>query len=94
MRDPSGAELLLFARALLSIPAEARKGTATRILNEVDAADNYLRQNNRCHPDFGDGGLMSYCLRLSPRAEPLAQDPDFLSATITACQALLQHYKA
>jgi hypothetical protein len=93
MRDPSGSELLIFARALLAVPSEARVPTASRILEEIEAADQHLRAQSGCHPDFGDGSLMSRCLMLSPPAEPLARDPDFLSATIIACQALLQHFK-
>lgn len=93
MRDPSGPELLILARALLPVPADARVDVAIRILHEVEAADQHLRLLNRCHPVLGDGSLMSRCLTLSPQAEPLARDPDFLSATIAACQALQQHFK-
>jgi hypothetical protein len=94
MRDPSGPEILIFARALLPLPAGARADTAARLLREVETADRQLRSFNRCHPLFGEGSLMSRCLMLSPPAERLARDPDFLSANITACQALLRHFKA
>ena len=93
MRDPSGADLLLFARALMLVPAEARASVAARILHEVDVADQHLRVQNRCHPAFGDGSLMSRCLLLLPPAEPMLSDRDFLSSTIVACQSLLQHSK-
>ena len=43
---------------------------------------------------FGDGSLMSRCLTLSPVSEPLATDPDFLSAMIIACKALHDHSKS
>jgi hypothetical protein len=43
---------------------------------------------------FGDGTLMSRCLTLSPISEPLATDPDFLSAIIIACTALRDHSKS
>ncbi|TAG13100.1 MAG: hypothetical protein EAZ40_15080 [Rhodobacterales bacterium] len=94
MRDPSGPELLLFARALLPIAPEARGRTAARILQEVEAADRHFLGRGCSHPDFGDGSLMARCLLLSPPAEPLARDPDFLAATMIACNALLQHFKA
>ncbi len=93
MRDPSGADLLLFARALLPVQPEARALFAARILKEVDVADQHLRLQNRCHPAFGDGSLMSRCLLLSPPAEPMVSDRDFLSSTIVACLSLLQHSK-
>ncbi|NJS38766.1 MAG: hypothetical protein HC783_06830 [Rhodobacteraceae bacterium] len=70
MRDPSGPELLLFARALLPIAPEARGRTAARILQEVDVADRHLQSLRSCHPDFGDGSLMARCLLLAPPAEP------------------------
>lgn len=94
MRDPSGVELLLFARALLPVQAEARGSVASRILQEVDEADQYLRLLNRCHPAFGDGSLMARCLPLSPPAEPPGNDRDFLCCLVTACLSLLQHSKA
>jgi hypothetical protein len=94
MRDPSGPELLLFARALRVQLAKARGCFAARILHEVEVADRHLLGRSSSHPDFGDGSLMARCLLLSPPAEPLARDPDFLAATMIACNALLQHFKA
>jgi hypothetical protein len=91
MRDPSGVELLLFARALMPIPASARGPAASRILQEVEEADQHLRLLNRCHPAFGDGSLMARCLLLSPPAEPLGSDKEFLSCLIVACQSMQLH---
>jgi hypothetical protein len=94
MRDPSGPELLLFARALLPIAPEARGRTAARILQEVEVADRHFQSFGGSHPNFGDGSLMARCLLLSPSAEPLARDPEFLAATMIACKALLHHFEA
>lgn len=91
VRDPSGAELLIFARTLMLFPREMRDLGATRILHEVEMADLHTRGAGKCDPFFGDGSLMSRCLLLSPRPEPLAHDRDFLLATIAACKALLRH---
>ncbi len=93
MRDPTGAELLLLARVLLPFPAQVRSAAAACILAEVDEADLLLRFQGIVHPVFGDGSLMVRCLRLSPPAEPMAADPDFLAAMIAACHVLLHHSK-
>jgi hypothetical protein len=91
VRDPVGAELLLFARALLLFPTEERPMAACRILEQVERADRLMRTADRIHPAFGDGSLMSRCCLLAVRPEPMASDGDFLSAVIVACHALLHH---
>jgi hypothetical protein len=74
-------------------PSDSRELAAASILHEVEIADQHARLLGSCHPDFGDGSLMSRCLLLSPRPEPLAQDREFLLATIAACRALLRYSK-
>lgn len=90
----SGAELLVFARLLLVVPADQQIGFADRLLAEVEAAGDHLRTFGRCHPCFGDGTLMSRCLSLSPPKESNALDEAFLAAMITTCKTLLDHSKS
>lgn len=91
VRDPSGAELLIFARTLMLVSGNRRSLVAARILHEVEIADQHVRLLGHCDPAFGDGSLMSRCHLLSPLPEPLAHDHEFLLATIAACEALLRH---
>lgn len=94
MRDPVGAELLLFARALTLFPREERVAVASLVLAEVEAGHRLLHVSGRCHPVFGDGSLMSRCALFPLRPEPLAHDEDFLSAMVVACNALLGHSRS
>ncbi|CAN1533215.1 hypothetical protein MCELHM10_01472 [Paracoccaceae bacterium] len=94
MRRVNGAEILLFARLLYLVPAARQRVFAIDLLDEVEAAASHLRHFGRCHPRFGDGSLMARCLSLSPPPEPIATDPAFLTALVSGCQALLDHYKA
>lgn len=94
MRDPSGAELLVFARVLSRIEERHRHQAAKALLGEVEAAAAHLRLSGRCHPVFGNGSLMARCLRLDPPPEPLASDDGFLSSLIAACAAVRRHGKS
>jgi hypothetical protein len=87
-------ELALLARVLVRAEPKDRLAVAARILTEVEVASAHLRSTGRSDPMFGDGTLMSRCLTLSPISEPLATDPDFLSAIIIACTALRDHSKS
>jgi hypothetical protein len=90
MRQPVLAELSLAARVLLAVPRRQRWRKALRLLQEVQEADTYWEQTGRCHPEFGDGSLMARCHRLSPQAEPMADDPDFLTSLIAVSRAVLR----
>jgi hypothetical protein len=90
MRDPTVADLLLLARVLSRIDAARQGSFAATVLVETDIAQQHLAATGACHPRFGDGSLMSRCQRLSPPPEPMANDPDFLTAIIAACRAILQ----
>lgn len=91
MRPATLTELALLARVLVRAEQRDRFTVAARILAEVEVAAAHLRFSGRSDPRFGDGSLMSRCLTLSPISEPLATDPDFLSAMIIACKALGDH---
>jgi hypothetical protein len=94
MRPPIAAELLLFARVLLCSPKWSRGRKARAILNEIVVAERHHLVTGRHHPKFGDGSMMDRCYRLHPCAEPIADDPDFLHALVTAAEALLRTSKA
>lgn len=94
MRPATLTELALLARVLVRAERKDRFALAARILTEVGIAAAHLRVNGRSDPKYGDGTLMSRCLTLSPISEPLATDPDFLSAIIVACTALRDHSKS
>ena len=91
MRPATLTELALLARVLVRAERKDRFALAAKILTEVEGAAAHLRSTGRSDPVFGDGSLMSRCLTLSPVSEPLATDPDFLSAMIIACKALGDH---
>lgn len=92
MRDPCGAELLLFARCLMTLPEAERAEAARRMLRQVEMAADHLNRTGQVHPAFGDGSLMARCHRLDPAAEPLAFDRDFLLSLSLASRALLTHF--
>ncbi len=90
MQPPTGAEILIFARALLLFPAPDRAGAAVTILDEAAGADDHRRHLGNLSR-FGDGSVMSRCFALCPEPERAGDDREFLTAVICACQALLQH---
>jgi hypothetical protein len=94
MRPATLTELALLARVLVRAEPKDRFALAARILTEVEVASANLQSSGRSDPMFGDGSLMSRCLALSPVSEPLATDPDFMSAMIIACNALRNHSKS
>lgn len=94
MRDPSGAELLVFARVLLCFPPAEQAAIAKQILLDVEAADQHRQDLGRCSPTLGDGSLMARCHLMAPEPEPLAHDSRFLAALIVACETLLRHFKS
>lgn len=91
MRPPSGPELLLFGRVLVTFPPDQRATVAVKILDEIELAATHLRHHGRCHPTLGDGSLMARCLGLNPTPAPPTNDSEFLTALIQACIALLHH---
>lgn len=93
MRVPAASELVLLARVLTRCRPEDRQGMATAILAEADRAEQHLRLTGSLHPGFGDGSLAGRCIRLSPPAEPLADDREFLECLSIAAQAVLGHSK-
>lgn len=94
MRSATLGEIGLLARVLMTLPPDRRWSAARQIVAEVKTAETHLRLTGRCHPAFGDGSLMSRCLSLSPSAEPLASDRDFLSSVIIACREIGQHSRS
>lgn len=91
MRSPMVCEVVLLARVLTRIAPAERNETAGQLLSDTDKAEVYLKESGHCHSVFGDGSLMSRCLRLSPPAEPMADDPEFLACLITAAHSIFIH---
>jgi hypothetical protein len=89
MRSPTGADVLLFARALLTVPASYRATCAARFLDDVETAARHLAATGHAHAAYGDGSLAARCHLSRPSAEPMADDPDFLTALIVAAEALM-----
>jgi hypothetical protein len=94
VRSPLPGDVLIFARVLCRLPREAHHSVAARILAETEEAHRYFIENRKCHPTFGDGGLMSRCMILAPVSEPFADDTSFLIALRAAAEALLSHFEA
>lgn len=53
MRPPRAVELVLFARALTACPALKRRRRAQQIIAETEAAQDYFRHHQACHPALG-----------------------------------------
>ena len=94
MRAPLAADILIFARTLLTCPPSDRRRVAGRILRETEEAWAYVVGCGLAHPVFGDGSLMSRSLSLHPAAEPFADNADYLHALDAAIQALRWHYRS
>jgi hypothetical protein len=91
MRVPAASEIVLLARVISRASPPDRSALAASILAEADRAHHHLRQTGRAHPAFGDGSLMARCSLLSPPAEPLGDDREFLVCLVMAANAVLLH---
>ena len=91
MAGPVGAEALLLARVLWTVEPPLRPALADRLVAEAAQAARQSRAGDRSPVSSRGGTLMARCHQLSPRPEPFARDPDFLTALLAACEALLRH---
>ncbi|WP_246107328.1 DUF7742 family protein [Puniceibacterium confluentis] len=82
------SDLNFAARALLSVPPEARHAAASRLLARADAADRYRRRFRRAHPDWGNGTLVSLTSSAPLPIQPDLRDADYAACLIAVLRAL------
>lgn len=85
------SEILLFARALLTIRPEDRPRHSRALICEATIADDYRNATGRAHPDFGDGTLVARLVLEKVPPLSFADDPEFLSSLKIAADAVLHH---
>ncbi len=69
MRQAGLSDLHHAARALLSVPHNARAGFCAELLWQAHVADKYVKRLRRLHPQWGDGSLRAAALPYSSVVE-------------------------
>ena len=80
MRPVLHGDISNAARALLYVPEALRASLCERMIQESEAADEYVGRVGRLHPMWGNGSLMS-----AARKRMLADEPTFDDIEYCAC---------
>lgn len=89
MRRVLYGDVTAAARALLAVPAKARRPLLTRLFAEAEAADAHRLDTGRAHPLFGTGSLMSAALAHPVAREPFLDDPRYAACMAEVFEALV-----
>lgn len=94
MRPVLVSDLICAARAVLTVPDQARAYHARLLLDMADQGDQHRIVHHTRHAALGDGTLSdaARCLGMGP--EPSVCRPDFAAALIEVLQAVLERANA
>lgn len=91
MRPVHLADIETAARVLMLLAPDARAAAMQAMIGQTEAADHYRQANDRPHPRFGMGTLMSSALRWHVAPRPAALGSDALHAYCAVLKALRDH---
>lgn len=81
------------ARALLAVPANARAGFLSSIMEGAAIAADHLQAMHRLHPVWGNGSLMAAARRFPLADEPDFSNPDYCRCTVLVLEAIARQYQ-
>ncbi len=88
MRPTLHGDVSCAARVLLLVPRKARERICRRMICEAEIADRYRVRNQRLHPRFGNGSLMSVARKRPMLPEPFFDDPEYCECYETVLRVL------
>lgn len=91
MRPVQLADIETAARVLMLLAPDARPAAIQVMIAQTEVADQYRQANDRPHPRFGMGTLMSSAARWHAAPRPAALGADVLHAYCTVLNALRDH---
>ena len=91
MRPLMHGDLVTAGRALLTVPPACRQAHINTLVIRSRAADKYRKQYGKCHPEWGEGSLMSCARHYSQPPEPVLSNPDYAQALRCVLEAAAQH---
>lgn len=77
------------ARAVLTLPAGARRAAIRRLFARAEAADRYRLRHGVAHPLWGNGSLMAVARMRPLPPEPALGDTEYCACLADVFEALI-----